>query len=338
MAFRAFFVLLVVNLLKIQPGSAQEDLAAQFQPGPFATETAFFDKDDILAIDHNIYVYGPSAPGTFPIIYFSSSLAGNVPATAYKVLLEHIASHGYVVVCPAKLNWPGTEYESQWLIDLHKWVESNLVINLINMGFDKGLKVDFSTEFVMGHSAGNHVMCEYLKATCGNVQGFIMMSPVDGVDELGIIKKFCIEPPSQVSFNVPTLVIPAGLDSVPGLEIPKGLTAPCAPEELSNRRFYDGMIGPTWMVNATGYGHADLLEPGLVDLVDELKYCAFHEGGDPDEVYRRFLGGSVVSFAKGIMGDCNLLQNIEDSANIPVDTQIEMKGMEVDCPLGSCEN
>lgn len=84
-----------------------------------------------------------------------------------------------------------------------------------------------------------------------------------------------------------------------GLEIPKGLTAPCAPEELSNRRFYDGMIGPTWMVNATGYGHADLLEPGLVDLVDELKYCAFHEGGDPDEVYRRFLGGSVVSFAKG---------------------------------------
>lgn len=76
MAFRAFFVLLVVNLLKIQPGSAQEDLAAQFQPGPFATETAFFDKDDILAIDHNIYVYGPSAPGTFPIIYFSSSLAG----------------------------------------------------------------------------------------------------------------------------------------------------------------------------------------------------------------------------------------------------------------------
>lgn len=45
---------------------------------------------------------------------------------------------------------------------------------------------------------------------------------------------------------------------------PYGLA--CAPEELSGRRFFDAMTGPTWYVNATAYGHADLMDPIYVEL------------------------------------------------------------------------
>ena len=68
---------------------------------------------------------------------------------------------------------------------------------------------------------------------------------------------------------------------------------------MSNRRYYDAMPGLTWMVNATEYGHGDLIEPNLVEFIDEIKYCAFHPGGDPGAVYRRFIAGEIVSFAKG---------------------------------------
>ena len=43
-----------------------------------------------------------------------------------------------------------------------------------------------------------------------------MLSPVDGVDEIGLIKNFCVIPGKKLNFDLPTLIIPAGLDSVPG--------------------------------------------------------------------------------------------------------------------------
>ena len=50
----------------------------------------------------------------------------------------------------------------------------------------------------------------------------------------------------------------AGLDSVPG-GLAGDLTPPCVPEELGNMRFYDAMPAKTWLVNATAYGHGDVI-------------------------------------------------------------------------------
>eukprot|EP00095_Tigriopus_kingsejongensis_P012448 maker-scaffold89_size390429-snap-gene-2.24 protein:Tk12448 transcript:maker-scaffold89_size390429-snap-gene-2.24-mRNA-1 annotation:"hypothetical protein DAPPUDRAFT_307488" len=330
---------LVILSLAIGLGSSAWGQGANppFEIGPYATEMRYYDKDNVEGLDHNLYIYAPNAAGTFPIVYFSSAFAGNVPAPAFKTILEHIASHGYVLVCPFKISFPTSEFTADWLIALHGWVEENLISSLVTDGLDTELGIDFSTEFVMGHSAGSHVICEYMKATCGNVQGMIMMSPVDGVDELGLIKQFCVVPPEQVNFDVPTLIIPAGLDSIPGVEPSRGLTYPCAPEDLSNERFFDGMTGVTWMVNVTDYGHADVLEPELVGIVDALKYCAFHEGGDPEGVYRRFVAGEILSFMRGIMGECELLKNLEDPTDFPVDVEIDFKGREMgDCDQSYC--
>ena len=55
-----------------------------------------------------------------------------------------------------------------------------------------------------------------LENGCDNVQGVIMLSPVDGLDPYGIWEEYCIEPGTKLAFETPTLLMPAGLDNLPG--------------------------------------------------------------------------------------------------------------------------
>lgn len=69
----------------------------------------------------------------------------------------------------------------------------------------------------MGHSAGSHILCSYLREVgCGPFKGLALLSPVDGVDPFGIIDSFCLKEEDVVNFVTPTLIMPAGLDDVPG--------------------------------------------------------------------------------------------------------------------------
>ena len=80
----------------------------------------------------------------------------------------------------------------------------------------------------------------------------------------------------------------AGLDPIPGIGEEGGLVPPCAPADLSNRRldqnnnnqtdklnirFYDALPGPSVFLNATAYGHGDILDQLEVDVIDIIKFC-----------------------------------------------------------------
>ena len=55
----------------------------------------------------------------------------------------------------------------------------------------------------------------------------------------------------------------------PGISNTGGLVPPCAPDELSNNRFWDALNGRAWFNNATLFGHVDFLDPGAtVDVID----------------------------------------------------------------------
>ena len=41
----------------------------------------------------------------------------------------------------------------------------------MSSGLAPGMNIDFTFELIMGHSVGSHVICEYLKAGCANVEG-----------------------------------------------------------------------------------------------------------------------------------------------------------------------
>jgi hypothetical protein len=76
--------------------------------------------------------------------------------------------------------------------------------------YTPGFEIDFSTEFLMGHSSGAHITTNYMKLGCHNIKGMILISPVDGVDPFGLIEDFCITPGEKLPFTTPTLIITAG--------------------------------------------------------------------------------------------------------------------------------
>lgn len=79
------------------------------------------------------------------------------------------------------------------------------------------------------------------------------------------------------------------------------LFPPCAPENLSNRRFFDALAGPTWMLNATDFGHLDMLDPEFQQLAAETHLCAVTDGGEAEmDSYRSFVAGETVAFIRGI--------------------------------------
>ena len=101
----------------------------------------------------------------------------------------------------------------------------------------------------------------------------------------------------------------------------------CAPDVLSGHRFYDAMNGPTWYVNATEFGHADILDDPYELIVEITQFCVtMHD--PPKEPYRNFVAGAIVSFMRAIIDpvdSCYLLDNLETSGILSVQTENEFQ-------------
>lgn len=50
-----------------------------------------------------------------------------MPTNAYETVMTHIASHGYTILAPFKLNWPEDQFNAEWMIRLHEWCEANVM-------------------------------------------------------------------------------------------------------------------------------------------------------------------------------------------------------------------
>ena len=57
-----------------------------------------------------------------------------MPTNAYETVMSHIASHGFVILAPFKLNWPGAQFDAEWMIQLHEWCEGNVMDILREQG------------------------------------------------------------------------------------------------------------------------------------------------------------------------------------------------------------
>ena len=55
------------------------------------------------------------------------------------------------------------------------------------------------------------------------------------------------------------------------------------------------------MVNATAYGHGDMLEPFFLNMIRELHLCASNPDFElEDDIYRSFTAGQIVAYLRGI--------------------------------------
>merc|ERR1712226_156350 len=175
---------------------------------------------------------------------------------------------------------------------------------------------DFDKLVLSGHSAGNHVFCEFLKTDCGGsrAKAVVMMDPVDGYDPIGIIKNYCTTPGEKLPFDIPALLLRTGLD-------PKvKLGVACAPDRISNQRFFEAWSGPIWMVNATKYGHLDVNNAGVGKMGSVL--CAGDD--EPNDVYQAHIADLVDSFLGMVLkGDSDAEKKLNDVSSMKVDAEAQ---------------
>jgi len=290
-----------------------------YNDGPYPPEHRLYLATFNNGLDHQVDVWAPDAPGKFPVIYMMGGMGAIFPGALYVDMFTHLASHGVVIVEAWSLTNPANHYKSEWFLNVHNWVVDHMEDKLHSSGLDRGLELDLDNKILMGHSSGAHVVVEFLKHHCDMFKGQILFSPVDGVDPFGLIDDFAITPGQYVNYALPTLVLMAGLDGLPG-GLAGSLTPACVPEGLGNMRFYEAMPSNTWLVNATKYGHGDIINEFYYEGLVATQFCGTDQTQDR-VLYRQFASGQLWSFLSAVLfQECEYLQYIEDPNLMTVET------------------
>ncbi|KAJ9452324.1 Chlorophyllase-2 [Diplonema papillatum] len=254
----------------------------------------------------NYRVVAPNATGVdAPVMLFVTGLGGLTPSDAYTELASRLASKGVAFIGLFRLAAPAPRRDGESLIGAISYLKQNVDID--------GSTLDWDTFMVSGHSAGNHVWCEYLTLSCtASVKGVVMIDPVDGVDPFGVIPDFCTSTTQKLPYSVPALLVSTGLDPVSV----DGTSPPCAPANISNTRFYNAWNGPIWLVNATAYGHLDACDRD-VEVIGRT-VCAHDDA--PKGPYKDEIAGLVVSFVEVIKGNATFEPYLTNTTRMPVHT------------------
>eukprot|EP01062_Namystynia_karyoxenos_P038297 TRINITY_DN2778_c0_g1_i3.p2 TRINITY_DN2778_c0_g1~~TRINITY_DN2778_c0_g1_i3.p2 ORF type:complete len:307 (+),score=113.29 TRINITY_DN2778_c0_g1_i3:81-1001(+) len=272
--------------------------ADPFAPGTYkvaVTEGKTADK-------WNYNVWSPDASGSFPVMVFVTGGGGIAPGSTYSNMSASVAAKGVVFIALSRIAMPAPKKDAKLLAAAIPWLQQNLKL---------AATPNWDQLTLSGHSAGNHVFCDYLQSQCGIAKAAVMMDPVDGYDPFGIIKNYCITPGQKVKFTTPALLLRTGLDPVVKVMVA------CAPEELSNQRFYDAWAGPVWEANATGYGHLDLNDPPVSTLGGIM--CASDKL--PKEPYHLQVAGLVHAFLQMVFaGDAAQESVLLQAGSMPVHT------------------
>jgi len=225
-------------------------------------------------------------------------------------LAEAMAEKGVVVMTLSRLAAPQPKTDADLERKALVWLEANVP--------SLGLKAtaDFDRLVVSGHSAGNHVFCEFLKTDCGGgrAKAAVMMDPVDGYDPIGIVNNYCTTPGEKLPFDIPALLLRTGLD--PKV---KAFVA-CAPDRISNQRFFDAWAGPIWMVNATKYGHLDVNNGGVGKIGGVI--CPTDD--EPKDVYQEHIASLVDAFLSVVFkGDASAETLLNDVSTMKIDAEAQ---------------
>ncbi|XP_059650965.1 chlorophyllase-2 [Cornus florida] len=259
----------------------------------------------------------PSEAGEFPILVILHGYLLN--NSFYSQLIQHVASHGFIVIAPQLYTVAGPDTTSEiestaaitnWLSGgLHKLLPTHVQPNLSKLG-------------LAGHSRGGKVafaLALAKKATTLKYSLLIGIDPVDGMDK----GKQTPPPvltyvPHSFDLDMAVMVIGSGLG-----EVKKNpLFPPCAPKGVNHEDFYNECRKPACYFVAKDYGHLDMLDDETKGIRGKTTYCLC-KNGKCREPMRRFVGGVVVAFMKAYMeGDSSHLMGIREGHGIlPLELQ-----------------
>ncbi|TMW85171.1 hypothetical protein EJD97_023627 [Solanum chilense] len=238
----------------------------------------------------------PLQGGNFPVILF---LHGYLLFNYfYSQLIQHISSHGFIVVAPQLYLVEGTDTTTDikstaeitnWLPDgLHRYLPSHVGPNLKKLA-------------LAGHSRGGKAA---FALTLGKVTN--TTPPV-----LTYI-------PQSFNLDMAVMVIGSGLGEVKR----DPLFPACAPKGVNHRDFYNECVRPACYVVAKDYGHVDMLDDETKGVRGKATY-GLCKNGKCREPMRRFVGGIVIAFLEDYLkGNSSDLMAIKDGyVTLPVELQ-----------------
>lgn len=220
------------------------------------------------SVEFDLKFFSPTLPGNYSTIMFLTGLDGIAPSFLYEdFCTKLVLETNSIIVAYDALRFPYFPDKEERVFERTlNWTLANLNKLFNSKKTPASIKdlvfpdLEMYGVSLMSHSAAGHTVVSYLVNICGYVKSLILMDPVDGFDPFGIVKIFVTNPPEQLSFTIPTLMLSTGLSNVP---VNPKFTS-CAPTNISNERFYTCLPGPTWYLNFTDYGHADILDDWVI--------------------------------------------------------------------------
>lgn len=276
-----------------------------YQPGPLSVRIIDLAQCDAGA-PRPLHIVAPEAAGSYAVIQLQHAFFGM--NTWYDAIMQHLASHGFVVVAPqmyepgpgVAFGDPTAEQEAELANQVRVW-------SVQHLDAVSGVDADTGRMGFAGHSRGGKVAWLLLKADPSRGMAVAGIDPVDGTGgPLGGQSRVLTGP---LSFPFPSLVIGTGRGGA------------CAPAGDNHVQFYAASASPAWHVIASDYGHGDMLDE------DAASAAGLVCDSNPDrEPMRRLTAGMLTAFFRGaLQGDAGAYAFLNDTAAAPVAIMVESK-------------
>ncbi|KAL5561748.1 hypothetical protein UlMin_031495 [Ulmus minor] len=245
-----------------------------------------------------LLIVTPTVKGTYPVILFLHGfyLRNNF----YLQLLQHISSHGYIVVAPQLYEYiqPTGPQEIESAAKVTDWLEEGLKPHL-----PENVTPDITKVALTGHSRGEKaafvLALGITSKTSLNFSVLVGIDPVTSVTQAFRTKPYILTGiPHSLDLSIPVAVIGTSL----GPKQKNSMSPPCE-SKLTCVHFF-----------AKDCGYMDMLDDDPSGVRGELADCMCKNVLASRDPMRRSVGGIVVAFFRAYLGgdDEDLIAIVDD--------------------------
>ncbi|XP_047067788.1 chlorophyllase-2-like [Lolium rigidum] len=249
-----------------------------------------------------LLIAAPSDAGEYPVVVFLHGyLANNY---FYSQLLQHVASHGFIVVAPQLYTFSGPDTTGE--ISSAAAVIDWLADGGLSSSLPPNVRPNLTAVSISGHSRGGKVA---FALALGHARTSLPLAALIAVDPVDGMAPGRQTPPPILTYRETSLRVPG-----PVMVIGTGLGAlrpPCAPLGVSHAEFYRECAAPACHLVARDYGHTDMMD----DVTGGAKGLC--KSGGARAPMRRFVGGAMVAFLeKWVEGRPEWLDGIRERPEV----------------------
>ena len=288
-----------------------------YKPGKLAVQVISLAANEQYSNPVQMDIYTPKESFRYPVIIFQHGFTGSIKG--YETILNHLASHGFVVIAPQMYPpgggmggaYPTPEEEAALGVQIISWVQENIK-NIVPVNADATLLG------LSGHSRGGQIAYRMALQVPEKINALAGVDPVDALTMFG--QELAITGP--LTFDIPTYNLGTGLGPVPPPDTQFDLS--CAPADIGYQHFYDNSPSPSWLAVATEQGHADMIDED--DLCPSEPCSIFCPGGPDRDGMRSFTAGTLAAFFSGtLQKNHRALKVLSDPDDAPIPCTTEKK-------------